>query len=313
MNPSEISLPAQLEERIRFETLLTDLSARFVGIPTGMLDHEINEALRRICETLGLRSNLSLPLLVGGKPMGVLSFGTFKTERQWPAHLVNRLRLLAEVFANALARRASEEALREALTAVEAMKARLEAENVSLRQNLQSLKEHPQILGRSAALRKVLAQVEQVAPTEALVLVLGETGTGKELIASAIHELSPRCDRAMVRINCAAIPSNLIESELFGTENSGRICIIVSMCSPSPCRRCATDRRTSRYWCGLLPTSSPKRWERASPPSRKAGSQHKRRSGPPLSHRLGQAPNPTSSSSSVTTPALPTSARTATG
>ncbi len=269
MNPAEQNLQAQLEERIRFETLLADLSARFVGVPAESLDHEIVEALRRICETLGLdesslgqpnqageprfthfwssasipltvevnptelfpwgagqvlkgrtvqftsvdelppeavvdkgsvrriglKSNLSLPLLVAGKPVGVLSFATLKSERQWPEDLVNRLRLLAEVLANALARRASEDALRAALAAVEAMKARLEVENVSLRQDLQLLREHPKILGRSAALRKVLAQVEQVAPTDATVLVFGETGTGKELIASAIHDLSPRRDR----------------------------------------------------------------------------------------------------------------------
>ena len=132
--------------------------------------------------------------------------------------LVNRLRLVAEVFANALARRASEEALRHALETVEALKERLEAENVSLRQDLQLLHGHPQILGRSAALQNVLAQAEQVAATDATVLLLGETGTGKELIASAIHDLSARRDRPMVRVNCAAIPSTLIESELFGRE-----------------------------------------------------------------------------------------------
>jgi formate hydrogenlyase transcriptional activator len=117
-----------------------------------------------------------------------------------------------------LARRASEEALHDALTKVEALKERLEAENVSLRQDLQLLHGHPQILGQSAALRNVLALVEQVAPTNATVFLLGETGTGKELIASAVHDLSTRRDRPMVRVNCAAIPSALIESELFGRE-----------------------------------------------------------------------------------------------
>ncbi len=104
------------------------------------------------------------------------------------------------------------------LKTVEALKERVEAENVSLRQDLQLLEGHPEILGRSPTLQKVLAQAEKVAPTDASVLVLGETGTGKELIAAAIHDLSPRRDRPMVRVNCAAIPSNLIESELFGRE-----------------------------------------------------------------------------------------------
>ena len=75
-----------------------------------------------------------------------------------------------------------------------------------------------QIIGRSAALERVLEQVQRVAPTDATVLVLGETGTGKELIAQAAHQLSPRCGRAFVKLNCAAIPMDLLESELFGHE-----------------------------------------------------------------------------------------------
>ena len=75
-----------------------------------------------------------------------------------------------------------------------------------------------QIIGTSAALEHVLGQVERVAPTDATVLVLGETGTGKELIARAIHQLSARRGRAFVKLNCAAIPTDLLESELFGHE-----------------------------------------------------------------------------------------------
>ena len=76
----------------------------------------------------------------------------------------------------------------------------------------------PALLGQSAAFRRVLEQAEQVATTAATVLLLGETGTGKELVATHIHELSARHDRAMVRVNCAAIPATLVESELFGRE-----------------------------------------------------------------------------------------------
>ena len=75
-----------------------------------------------------------------------------------------------------------------------------------------------QIVGSSPALESVLAEVERVAPTDSTVLVLGETGTGKELIAHAIHNLSPRCGRPFVKLNCAAIPFDLLESELFGHE-----------------------------------------------------------------------------------------------
>ena len=74
------------------------------------------------------------------------------------------------------------------------------------------------IIGNSAALEFVLEQVEQVAPTDSTVLIEGETGTGKELIAHAIHNASQRCGRAFIKLNCAAIPLDLLESELFGHE-----------------------------------------------------------------------------------------------
>ena len=75
-----------------------------------------------------------------------------------------------------------------------------------------------QIIGKSPALEAVLEQVERVAPTDSTVLIEGETGTGKELIARAIHNLSSRCGRAFIKLNCAAIPLDLLESELFGHE-----------------------------------------------------------------------------------------------
>jgi len=89
----------------------------------------------------------------------------------------------------------------------------LAQENARLRGEIES---RHQIVGRSFALRQVLDRVEKVAPTDARVLVTGENGTGKELVARAIHRLSPRADKAFIELNCAAIPSELIESELFG-------------------------------------------------------------------------------------------------
>src|SRR5262249_19834002 len=74
------------------------------------------------------------------------------------------------------------------------------------------------IIGESPALKRILKQVETVAPTDSTVLILGESGTGKELIARAIHNLSPRRERAFMKVNCAAIPTGLLESELFGHE-----------------------------------------------------------------------------------------------
>src|SRR5262245_58543048 len=248
MTAPEISLQAQLKERLRFETLLADLSARFVGLPAEALDREIEDAQRQICETLGLerstlsqfngpdgepcfthswaidgfepnprapvgnlfpwavkrirdremlqftsidelpaeaatdketlrrmgpKSNVTFPLIVGGEVLGALSFGSLKAERRWPEPLVSRLRLVSEMFAGALARRRTEDALRHALANVESLKERLEAENVSLRQKLDGADVFPQILGQSNALKSVLAQVRQVAATDASVLLLG--------------------------------------------------------------------------------------------------------------------------------------------
>jgi PAS domain S-box-containing protein len=96
--------------------------------------------------------------------------------------------------------------------------ASLQAETRALRDELRQLQGSGEILGRSTAIQRVLSEIRQVAPTDATVLILGETGTGKELVARAIHTASSRDGRPFVAVNCAAIPSNLIESELFGHE-----------------------------------------------------------------------------------------------
>ena len=95
---------------------------------------------------------------------------------------------------------------------------RMRNENLALREEIDRSSMYEAIVGSSEALRKVLSQVDKVAPTDSTVLILGETGTGKELIASAIHKRSKRSARAFIRVNCAAIPPSLIASELFGHE-----------------------------------------------------------------------------------------------
>ncbi|MDP6505931.1 MAG: sigma 54-interacting transcriptional regulator, partial [Planctomycetota bacterium] len=108
--------------------------------------------------------------------------------------------------------------LQEALSEVERLKDRLQEENVYLQEEIKQAHNFEAMVGESQALKQVLQQVEQVATTDATVLILGETGTGKELIARAVHNLSHREDRPLVKVNCAALPANLIESELFGHE-----------------------------------------------------------------------------------------------
>jgi PAS domain S-box-containing protein len=108
--------------------------------------------------------------------------------------------------------------LENALLEVSKLKERVEAENIYLREEIRMTHLHGDILGQSGAMRSVLAHVEQVATTDSTVLILGETGTGKERLARAIHEMSTRRDRPLVIVNCAAMPSTLVESELFGRE-----------------------------------------------------------------------------------------------
>ena len=101
---------------------------------------------------------------------------------------------------------------------MEQEKAKLEAQNVYLQEEIKGTHNFEELIGGSTSLKKVLKNVERVAPTDSTVLLTGETGTGKELIARAIHNLSSRKDRPLVKVNCAAIPAGLIESELFGHE-----------------------------------------------------------------------------------------------
>ncbi len=115
-------------------------------------------------------------------------------------------------------RKEAEESLKKALAEVQRLKDRLHQENIYLQEEIRVAGNFDHIIGRSEALRKVLRQAEQVAPLDTIVMILGETGTGKELLAHAIHNLSPRKSRTLVKVNCAALPGTLIESELFGYE-----------------------------------------------------------------------------------------------
>ena len=136
---------------------------------------------------------------------------------------ITERKLIAEALQKAhdeLERRVEERTveLRRALSEIKTMKDRLETENIYFRQELKMRHQFEHILGQSDGLKYVLYRAEQVAPTNTTVLILGETGTGKELIAAAIHHLSPRKDRPLITVNCAALPANLMESELFGRE-----------------------------------------------------------------------------------------------
>jgi transcriptional regulator with GAF, ATPase, and Fis domain len=285
-----------LENRLRFERLLSDLSARFVNIHPDRVDSEIDYGLRQILEFFqvdraglmrslpdrsahqithgvygedvpsvpvrvelprslypwayeklvekhevvsfsrlddlppeanvdrqtyaewGIRSALDIPIITGGSSVHVIAINSVKNERVWPEDLFPRLQLLGEIFVNALERKQIRLELEQRLREIGELKQRLENENIYLHEEVKLLADHTDIVGQSLAMKKVLSQVEQVARTDSTVLIQGETGTGKELLARAIHRLSSRKDRLLVTVNCASLPPTLIESELFGRE-----------------------------------------------------------------------------------------------
>jgi formate hydrogenlyase transcriptional activator len=148
----------------------------------------------------------------------VLTFGLLSGPRDWPEAQVDRLRLMAQVFGNALTRRDAERELQSTLAEVQGLRQRLLAESRYLEKEIAETGRFEEIIGESDTIRAIFHQVEQVAPTDATILILGETGTGKELIARTVHRSSARSHRPLVKVNCATLPSALIESELFGHE-----------------------------------------------------------------------------------------------
>ncbi len=190
-------------------------AVRFVNL--GTLPPEA-EKLKRMYARFGVKSCLSIPIQVNGLTMGALLVSTVHNHRSWPDEFLPRLRIFGEVFLNAIARKRSEEDLKKAFTEIKKLKERIEADYLYLRSEINLGHDFGDIIGKSSALKEILVMAKQVAPTDATVLILGETGTGKGLIARGIHNGSSRKDRPFMQINCAALAPTLIESELFGHE-----------------------------------------------------------------------------------------------
>jgi transcriptional regulator with GAF, ATPase, and Fis domain len=282
-----------VEERLRFETLLSRLSTRFLNLPPDEMDRQIEHGLQRLAQFLevdrstlfefsedkthlcathswtvsgcepapalvafdqlpwatdnmlrgdifqfsqvsdlpdkatrdkaylqkrGPKSAVAIPLAVAGSVTGVVSFASLGTERLWSDGVVQRLRLVGEIFSNALSRKQADESLHKAFAEIKTLQQQLQAENLYLREEIKGAHNFDEIIGQSDVLKSVLFRVEQVAPSDATVLILGETGVGKELVARAIHQLSPCNVQPLVKVNCVTLPANLIESELFGHE-----------------------------------------------------------------------------------------------
>jgi len=190
----------------------------------------------------GMRSNLTLPLVAGGKPIGVVFFSSREkgTYHEQHAHLLKRLaghiaisiekaqliealqkhnkelletNELKDQFLQKL-----EEEVDRRTEEITRLKAQVEQENFYLRDEIKTEHDFTNLIGEGRAMQECRKAIQQVANTNSTVLILGETGTGKELIARAIHELSPRKEHLLVKVNCAALAPGVITSELFGHE-----------------------------------------------------------------------------------------------
>ena len=171
-----------------------------------------------IMQNLGIKSVLFVPFHVEGKVAGYIVVNRLARETKWPRELIPSLKLMGEILGNAVQRQIADEKLQTALTEIGQLKEQLQTENGLLKQEIEILSPHAEIVGDSPALKSAISQAEQVAPLDSIVLILGETGSGKELIADLVHRESSRAQKKMVRVNCASLPASLIESELFGRE-----------------------------------------------------------------------------------------------
>jgi len=158
----------------------------------------------------GFRSLCSLPLVVRRKSIGAITVGSLTKNRYSEAESGFLMEVANQVAIAVDNMKSYEE--------IETLKARFEAEAVYLQEEIKTEHNFEEIIGQSAPVQQLLRKVEQVSPTDATVLIRGETGTGKELLARAVHNRSRRKDRPLVKVNCGTIPSGLMESELFGHE-----------------------------------------------------------------------------------------------
>jgi PAS domain S-box-containing protein len=166
----------------------------------------------------GIQSAMIFPLEAVGVVQGGITLSSLRRERKWSEAIRQRCKLLTQIFSNALLRKRADDKIGEAFAEIKQLKERLEQENIYLREEIEVNYRHEEIIGKSKPVMEMLNRAEQVAETDSTVLILGETGTGKELLARSIHKLSKYKNRQMVKVNCAALPTTLIESELFGRE-----------------------------------------------------------------------------------------------
>ena len=175
-------------------------------------------AERQYAKKHGIKAFIIVPFKISGAIIGGIAYSSLINERPWPDSTVQRLVLVNEIFANALDRKYKDHSINKAFSEIKELQKQLQRENLYLQEEIQVQQSHKKIIGQSEPLMYVLSQIEKVALLDTNVLILGETGTGKELVADEIHKLSSRRKQLMIKVNCGALPPTLIENELFGRE-----------------------------------------------------------------------------------------------
>ena len=174
--------------------------------------------MRKILKFFGTKAGVGVPLESDSTGVDIFAMDKVRSEHVWPKDIVEQSKAIGKVILSAMRRREAEVKLQDSYDEIKQLKDRLEAENVYLQQEIKLEHQYGEIIGQSNAIKKVLGNAEKVAKTDSTVLITGETGVGKELLARVVHDLSNRKERVMLKVNCAALPSTLIESELFGRE-----------------------------------------------------------------------------------------------
>ncbi|MCK5220815.1 MAG: sigma 54-interacting transcriptional regulator, partial [Candidatus Aminicenantes bacterium] len=173
---------------------------------------------RNILKFFGTKAGVGVPLELDKAGIDVFAMDKVLTDYTWPEDIIEQAKTIGKVLLSAMLRREAEAEIQNGYSEIKRLKDQLQQENIYLKEEIKVSQNFDTIIGQSTALKYVLRRLEQVAPTDATVLLLGETGTGKELFAHALHQTSLRKHKPMIKVGCATLPSSLIESELFGHE-----------------------------------------------------------------------------------------------
>jgi len=174
--------------------------------------------MRKILKFFGTRAGVGVPLEVDNSGVDIFAMDRVQSDHIWSDDIVEKSQAIGMVMLSGMRRREAEIKLKDSFSEIKRLKENLEQENIYLQKEIKQQQNFDTIIGHSTSLKYVLYRVEQVAPTNATVLIEGETGTGKELFANALHKASLLKDKPFIKVNCAALSPTLIESEIFGHE-----------------------------------------------------------------------------------------------